>query len=205
MNPAEVALSLLQLDAIMMRPKQPFTWSSGQLSPIYCDMRRIMANPDVRQNIAAQFAQHIAHTYPQTTLIAGTATAGIPHAAWLADKLHLPMIYVRSQAKGHGTQSQIEGVLATGQPTIVVEDLLSTGSSALQAVEAINQAGGHVQAVVAIFSYGLKQATDAFAKKGVPFYALCTLDALLPVAQQHGVLTAEEVALLLQWRNARNA
>lgn len=194
----KLAQSLLSLQAITVRPERPFTWSSGIVSPIYCDMRRVMTSPAVRRSIVAQWTTTIERTVPNTEVIAGTATAGIPHAAWLAERLSLPMVYVRSKPKAHGTQSRIEGMLTPGANVVLVEDLISTGGSALQAVAALREAGAIVEVVVAIFSYGFARATEAFAQAGVRAVTLCDLDALLPVAIAHGVVTDPDT--LFAWK-----
>jgi orotate phosphoribosyltransferase len=149
----QIATDLLQIEAVALRPHQPFTWTSGLKSPIYCDNRLTMSYPNIRERIADGFAAIIKEQYPDAEVIAGTATAGIPHAAWVAQKLNLPMIYIRDKAKGHGKENLIEGLVKPGQKVVVIEDLISTGGSSLKAALAVNDAGAKALAVLAIFSY----------------------------------------------------
>ena len=153
----DIAESLLEIKAVSLRPNDPFTWTSGIQSPIYCDNRLTLSYPEIRRKIAAGLAEIITEKFPGTDLIAGTATAGIPHAAWVSELLNLPMCYVRSKAKGHGKGNQIEGNAASGQKVVVVEDLISTGGSVITAVEALREAGCNVLGVVSIFTYELEK------------------------------------------------
>lgn len=138
--PGRIAAYLLEIEAVALRPKQPFTWTSGIKSPIYCDNRLTMSYPEIREYIAESFAAVIREQYPDTEVIAGTATAGIPHAAWVAQKMNLPMAYIRDKAKGHGKENQIEGSIKPGQKVIVIEDLISTGGSSIKAFQAVKEA-----------------------------------------------------------------
>ncbi|WP_400163252.1 orotate phosphoribosyltransferase [Brevibacillus sp. TJ4] len=198
----EIAGSLLSIGAVHLRPDQPFTWTSGIKSPIYCDNRITMSYPAVRRQIASAFAQLIRERYPQAQVVAGTATAGIPHAAWVAELLDLPMIYVRDKAKGHGRQNQIEGALAAGQKVVVIEDLISTGGSSLKAAQAVQMEGGEVLGVVAIFSYQFPDAEQLFADAGIPCTTISQYTALLEAAREQGVITAEQEQLLSEWRKS---
>lgn len=198
---AEIASDLLQIKAVTLRPKDPFTWSSGMKSPIYCDNRITMSSPEIRNKIAEGFVAIIKKNYPDVQVIGGTSTAGIPHAAWVSQKLELPMIYIRDKAKGHGKENVIEGLLNSGQRVIVIEDLISTGGSSLKAAQAVNQAGGQVLAVVAIFTYELDRAADAFRESGIPLYTLSNYSALLQVAEQSGLVQEDELVLLKSWGN----
>lgn len=198
----EIASSLLEIGAVHLRPDQPFTWTSGIKSPIYCDNRITMSYPAVRRQIAEAFAKLIRETYPEAQVVAGTATAGIPHAAWVAELLDLPMIYVRDKAKGHGRQNQIEGALAAGQKVVVIEDLISTGGSSLKAAQAVQAEGGEVLGVVAIFSYQFPDAEALFADAGVPCTTISNYTALLEAAKEQGVISAEQETLLAEWRKA---
>lgn len=198
----EIASSLLEIGAVHLRPDQPFTWTSGIKSPIYCDNRITMSYPSVRRQIAQAFAALIRETYPDAQVVAGTATAGIPHAAWVAELLDLPMIYVRDKAKGHGRQNQIEGALAAGQKVVVIEDLISTGGSSLKAAQAVQAEGGEVLGVVAIFSYQFPDAEALFADAGVPCATISNFTALLEAAKEQGVISAEQETLLAEWRKA---
>lgn len=190
----------MKIEAVALRPQEPFTWTSGIKSPIYCDNRLTLSYPEIRSYIADAFAELIATEYPGTEVIAGTATAGIPHAAWVADKLNLPMAYIRDKAKGHGKQNQIEGIISPGQKVIVIEDLISTGGSSLKAAQAVQEAGGEPLAVLAIFSYELDRATNAFSEAGIPLQSLSNYSTLIDVALGQGKIAAEDVELLQSWR-----
>ncbi|MEI2394798.1 orotate phosphoribosyltransferase [Paenibacillus phytohabitans] len=196
----QVARYLLEIGAVALRPQEPFTWTSGIKSPIYCDNRLTLSFPVVRNYIAEAFAELIRSSYPDAEVIAGTATAGIPHAAWVADKLGLPMAYIRDKAKGHGKQNQIEGLIAPGQKVIVIEDLISTGGSSIKAAQAVQEAGGVPLAVLAIFSYELDRAVDAFAAADIPLQSLSNYSTLIDVALAQGTIADSDVALLQSWR-----
>ncbi|KAF6585732.1 orotate phosphoribosyltransferase [Paenibacillus polymyxa] len=198
--PEQIASHLLRIQAVALRPQQPFTWTSGIKSPIYCDNRLTMSYPEVRELIADSFAALIREQYPETEVIAGTATAGIPHAAWVAQKLNLPMAYVRDKAKGHGKENQIEGRISAGQKVMVIEDLISTGGSSIKAAQAVEQAGAQPLAVLAIFSYQLDKATQAFEEAGVKLQTLSNYTALMEVALREGTIQQEEMELLRSWR-----
>ncbi len=196
-----LADALLSIDAVSLRPHDPFTWSSGLAAPIYCDNRQTLAHPSVRERIAEGFAEAV-REYDGTSLtVAGTATAGIPHAAWLADRIEAPMAYVRDSAKGHGQGRRIEGARpGPGDEVVVVEDLISTGRSALNAAAAVRETGANVSAVLAIFSYGLDAAATAFREAGVPCHVLTTFPVLLDVARRQHSLSADAEALLNDWQ-----
>lgn len=196
----ELALSLLNINAVLLRPNQPFVWSSGWNSPIYCDNRLTLSHTELRKKIARTFAAHIKKTCPEVQVITGTATAGIPHAAWVADILDLPMAYVRSKAKSYGMGNQIEGGVKKGEKTIVIEDLISTGGSAISVVEALEFVGAVVPQVSSIFTYGFDVASKAFSDKGIELYTLTDYNTLIQVAQENGYVKADEVDLLNQWR-----
>ncbi|MEK3901695.1 MULTISPECIES: orotate phosphoribosyltransferase [unclassified Paenibacillus] len=196
----QVASHLLEIGAVALRPQEPFTWTSGIKSPIYCDNRLTMAFPAVRNYIAEAFAELIRTSYPDAEVIAGTATAGIPHAAWVADKLGLPMAYIRDKAKGHGKQNQIEGLITPGQKVVVIEDLISTGGSSIKAAQAVQEAGGLPLAVLAIFSYELDRAVQAFAAAELPLQSLSNYSTLINVALAQGKIAESDVALLQSWR-----
>ncbi|MFD1955162.1 orotate phosphoribosyltransferase [Paenibacillus thailandensis] len=198
--PSLIATKLLEIEAVALRPNDPFTWTSGLKSPIYCDNRLTMAYPEIRELIAEGFAAVIRENYPDAEVIAGTATAGIPHAAWVAQKLNLPMAYIRDKAKGHGKQNQIEGRIAPGQKVVVIEDLISTGGSSLKAALAVREAGAEVKAVVAIFTYQFEQAASAFAEAGIPLATLSNYTALIDEAVKLGKVASQDVAALQGWR-----
>ncbi|KWX86355.1 orotate phosphoribosyltransferase [Paenibacillus riograndensis] len=196
----QIARYLLKIGAVALRPQAPFTWTSGIKSPIYCDNRLTLSFPEVRGYIADAFVETIASTYPDAEVIAGTSTAGIPHAAWVADKLNLPMAYIRDKAKGHGKQNQIEGLISPGQKVIIIEDLISTGGSSIKAAQAVQEAGGVPLVVLAIFSYELDRATEAFAAAGVPLQTLSNYTTLIDVALGQGTIADTDVELLQSWR-----
>jgi len=176
-----------------------FTWVSGIKSPIYCDNRVTISFPEVRKTIASGFAEIIRNQYPQADVIAGTATAGIPHASWVAHELDKPMVYVRSAPKGHGKGNQIEGRMEAGSKVVLIEDLLSTGGSSLSAVEALQDAGAEVVAVLAIFSYQFKEVAEKFGAAGVPFHTLTHYGVLLPLAAERGYVPTDELEALKAW------
>lgn len=196
----EIAGHLLRIGAVVLRPGDPFTWASGLRSPIYCDNRLTIAFPEVRSRIASGFETLLRASGIHPDVVVGTATAGIPHAAWLADRMNLPMAYVRSAAKAHGKGNQIEGRIEPGQRTVIVEDLVSTGGSSRGVVEAVRQAGASVEAVVAIFSYGLPEADATYAEIGVPLLTLSRFDVLLDVAVREGRFGSDQLDSLRAWR-----
>ncbi len=195
-----IAADLLEIGAVLLRPAEPFTWASGLRAPVYCDNRLVMGHVTVRRRVTTGLAALIAGAGWPADGIAGTATAGIPHAAWLAERMELPMTYVRSGAKGHGRENRIEGGLEEGQRVVVVEDLVSTGGSALDAVEALRGAGAEVAGVAALFSYGLPAAEERFAAAGVPLRTLTTFEALLDVAARQQRLDEGALHLLRTWQ-----
>lgn len=196
----EIATHLLEIGAVSLQPNEPFTWSSGLKSPIYCDNRLTLAYPNVRSAIADGLTALIRAHFSDAEAIAGTATAGIPHAAWVSERLNLPMCYVRSQAKGHGKGKQIEGKVEKGQKVVVVEDLISTGGSSLNAVRALREEGCQVLGVVAIFTYGLEKGKQAFAENNVEVHTLTDYDTLIEIAVELGVVTEQDLATLRKWR-----
>lgn len=190
----------MEIGAVKLtRPDALFTWVSGIRSPIYCDNRLIISHPEIRSAVADAFAERIRSEYPDAEIIAGTATAGIPHAAWVAERLHLPMVYVRSSSKDHGTKKQIEGEMKPGANVVLIEDLLSTGKSSVAAVNALQHEGAKVQACLAIFSYGFDAVAQAFANTGVPFASLTNYEELLAYALDRGLLDEDTKTLLAAW------
>lgn len=195
-----IARMLLQIGAVTLRPKEPFTWTSGILSPIYCDNRLTISYPFVRDTLAEGFKRLITERFGSVDVLAGTATAGIPHAAFAAQKMALPMAYVRDKAKGHGKENQIEGMIRPEARVIVVEDTISTGGSALKAAEAVRRAGAKVCGVVAIFHYEFPQAVQAFVAQGIPCYTLTRYESLIQVARQEGYIAEQDLSLLQEWK-----
>ena len=196
-----IAKALLEIEAVSLQPNNPFTWSSGLLSPIYCDNRLTLSYPKVRKEIAQGLANMVKEKYPDAEVIAGTATAGIPHAAWVSDVLDLPMVYVRGSAKGHGKGNVIEGKVDDGQKVVVIEDLVSTGGSAIDAVKQLQSAGANVLGVAAIFTYGMKKGAEQFAAERIAWDTLTNFDELLTSAVETGMIEEREVQSLLHWRD----
>lgn len=196
----EIAEQLLDIKAVFLQPNAPFTWSSGLKSPIYCDNRLTLSYPKVRKNIAAGLAELIKKNFPETEVVAGTATAGIPHAAWVSDILDLPMAYVRSKAKAHGKGNQIEGKVEKGQKVVVVEDLISTGGSVITAVNSLREAGCEVLGVVAIFTYELPKGKELLGEAEIKAYSLTDYTSLLDVAQKKGYIEEGDLTSLNAWK-----
>ncbi len=197
-----VASQLLQIKAIKLQPANPFTWASGWKSPIYCDNRKTLSFPVVRDYMKQQFAAKISEMYPDVDVIAGVATGAIAQGALVADLLKKPFVYIRSAPKGHGLENLIEGNLEAGQKVVIIEDLISTGGSSLKAVEAVRAAGGEVLGMLAIFSYGFQVAVDNFAEAGVKLDTLSSYQTLLKVAVDNGHVTSEDMETLNDWRKA---
>ena len=195
-----IAAHLLEIGAVFLRPNDPFTWSSGLKSPIYCDNRLTLSYPAVRKEIAQGLSQLIKTHFKEVDVIAGTATAGIPHAAWVSDLLDLPMCYVRSKAKGHGKGNQIEGKITEGQKVVIVEDLISTGGSAIMAALALREAGCEVLGVVSIFTYGLEAGVTKLADANIKAYALSDYPSLVEVALEKNVISNDDFDKLESWR-----
>ena len=200
----KLAKELLAIEAVALRPNDYFTWTSGIKSPIYCDNRITMSYPSIRREIAVGMVEVIKEKYPAVEVIAGTATAGIPHAAWVSELLDLPMIYVRDSAKKHGKTNQIEGRVLEGQKVVIIEDLISTGLSSLKVAKALREAGAEVLGVVAIFSYELKKAQDAFEEVGVEYITLTNYPVLVEEAVAIDYIHQDDVEKLLEWRNELN-
>ena len=192
MNNREVSIAnhLLQIKAIKLQPTSPFTWASGWKSPIYCDNRKTLSFPKVRDYIKEQFAEIVREKYTDADVIAGVATGAIAVGALVADLLNKPFIYIRSAPKGHGLENMIEGVLEEGQKVVIIEDLISTGGSSLKAVEAVRERGGVVLGMLAIFSYGFQTAEDNFKTAGVDVETLSNYNTLLQVALDNGIVRA---------------
>lgn len=199
-NEKAVAEKLLQVAAVKLSPEKPFTWASGWKSPIYCDNRKVLSFPFVRDFIKSELCNVIFEHFPQGEVLAGVATAGIPWGAMAADQLKLPYIYVRPKPKEHGLGNQIEGSLQEGSKVLVIEDLISTGKSSLQVVEVLRQAGAEVVGMVSIFNYGFAVAEEAFAKAGVSFRSLTNYQTLIQLAVEKKLVNADTEEMLMQWR-----
>lgn len=195
-----VAEKLLQINAIRLNLQTPFTWASGWKSPIYCDNRRIFSFPFIRDFIKSELSNMVFEVFPDAGMIAGVATAGIPHGVLVADQLKLPFIYVRASAKGHGLGNRIEGVLEPGQKTVVIEDLISTGGSSLEACKALREAGLEIIGLVSVFTYGFPLAAKAFEDAGIPVRSLSNYAALTSVALEQGMISPDQMETLTAWR-----
>ena len=196
-----IAKDLLSIGAVFFRPDEPFTWASGIKSPVYCDNRLTLTAPAVRNDVENGLAMLIREYYPETEVLMGTSTAGIAHAAITAHLLDLPMGYVRSGAKDHGRQNQIEGKLEAGQKVVVVEDLISTGGSVLEVVNVLREAGADVLGIVSIFTYGMKKGLERLAAANVVNHSLTDFDTIASVAAEEGYIRPEDVARLIKFRN----
>lgn len=194
----DIALQLLQINAIKLSPQNPFTWASGIKSPIYCDNRIVLSHPDVRKLVIKSFSE-LAATYENIDAISGVATAGIAHGALLAQDLDLPFSYVRSKPKGHGRQNMIEGLVAKGQRVLVIEDLISTGGSSLVAVDTLREAGAEVAGVLAIFQYNFDAAAKRFAEADCAFKTLTDYRTLISAAKAKNMFSSSDINLLEQW------
>lgn len=190
----------MQIKALQINLQQPYTWASGWKSPVYCDNRKVLSYPYVRDFVKSELANMVLEKYPDADVIAGVATAGIPHGTMAADLLKLPFIYVRSKPKEHGMGNQIEGVLQPGQKVVVIEDLVSTGKSSLEAVEAIRKAGGDVVGMCALFTYGFDAASQAMEAAGVPLHTISNYSALMEVAEEQALISSEQKQSLEEWR-----
>ncbi len=199
-NEKAVAEKLLQVNAIKLNPAQPFTWASGWKSPIYCDNRKVLSFPYIREFIKSEMCNMVFEKFPDADMLAGVATAGIAWGAMAADQLKLPYIYVRPKPKEHGLGNQIEGFYEKGQRVVVVEDLISTGKSSLQVVEVLLKEGLAVEGMVSIFTYNFDVATQAFADAGVPYYSLTNYPSLIESAIEKGSVSAADQETLLNWR-----
>lgn len=196
-----IAKDLLSIKAVFFRPEEPFTWASGIKSPVYCDNRLTLTAPQVRCDVENGLAKLIKENYPDAEVLMGTSTAGIAHAAITAHILNMPMGYVRSGAKDHGRQNQIEGKLEKGQKVVVVEDLISTGGSVIEVVNVLREAGAEVLGVVSIFTYGMKKGLTRLAEANVKNISLTNFDVIAEVAAEEGYIKEEDIARLIAFRN----
>ncbi|TDQ42357.1 orotate phosphoribosyltransferase [Aureibacillus halotolerans] len=194
----DVANALLDIGAVAIQPKAPFTWSSGLKSPIYCDNRLLISYPTIRRSIASKLKASIVEAFGDVDVVAGTATAGIPHAAWVSELLDCPMVYVRGKAKAHGTGSLIEGVIQKGQKVVVIEDLLSTGRSAISAVAALREEGAEVVGIASIFTYQMQECERQLQTANTKAISLSSISALLELAKERG-LEEKEAEAVLAW------
>ena len=191
---------LLQIKAIKLNPAKPFTWASGLKSPIYCDNRITLSYPKIRTHIRQEFVRLILEKYEKPDLIVGVATGGIAQGALVAQELGLPFAYVRSEKKSHGLTNMIEGVVETGQSVVVIEDLISTGGSSLKAVEALRERGATVKGMMAIFTYGMKAASESFSKSDCELTTLTDFETLLQQAAEENYINEDELRSLMEWK-----
>ena len=198
----ELAASLMDIKAVLLRPCEPFTWASGWHSPIYCDNRKILSYPSLRKKVAGWIAEEVSRLYPEAEVVAGVATGAIAVGVLAADRLEKPFIYVRPKPKDHGTGSQIEGLSPEGKKVVVVEDLISTGMSSLAAVKALRDAGAQVLGMVAIFTYGFDLAAERFEEESVKLTTISNYDALIEMAARNGYIKESESGVLQQWRKS---
>lgn len=201
----EIAHAMLKVGAVELNPTELFTWASGIKSPIYCDTRLTISDPVIRKQLANGLASLIKDNFSTTEIVAGTATAGIPHAAWVSDILDLPMVYVRSKAKEHGRGNQIEGKYVAGQKVVVVEDIVSTGGSSITAVEALRAAGCEVLGVVCVYTYNLPRAEQAFEEAGIQYVSLTNFDYLIEAANESGAIQEGDIPFLKDWHGKLKA
>ena len=197
----QIAKDLLKIQAVFFRPDQPFTWASGIKSPVYCDNRLTLTDVEVRTDVEEGLARLIREHYPEVEVLMGTSTAGIAHAAITGHLMGLPMGYVRSGAKDHGRQNQIEGKLLPGQKVVVVEDLISTGGSVLEVVQVLRQAGAEVLGIVSIFTYGMQKGLDRLAAAKVKNVSLTNFDVIAQVAAEDGYIDSADITRLIAFRN----
>ena len=199
-NEKAIAEKLLQINAIKLSPQQPFTWASGWKSPIYCDNRRVLSFPFVRDFIKSEMCNVVFDQFPNADILAGVATAGIPWGAMVADQLKLPFIYVRPKPKEHGLGNQIEGFFEKGKKVLLIEDLISTGKSSLEVAQVLREAEVEVVGMVSIFTYGFDVATTAFKNAAIEYRSLTNYPTLIDLAVERGIVTSEEQNTLLNWR-----
>lgn len=197
----EIAKCLLSIEAIFLRPEEPFTWASGIKSPIYCDNRLTLTAPEVRTKVENGLAELVKKNYPEVEVLMGTSTAGIAHAAITADKLNLPMGYVRASSKDHGRQNKIEGKLEKGQKVVVIEDLISTGGSVIDVVDALREAGAEVLGIASLFTYNMEKSKKKLEEANVKNVSLSNFDVMVEVAAEEGYIKEEDIQRLIAFRN----
>ena len=197
----EIAKNLLSIEAIFLRPEEPFIWASGIKSPIYCDNRLTLTAPEVRTKVENGLAELVKEYYPEVEVLMGTSTAGIAHAAITADKLNLPMGYVRTSSKDHGRQNKIEGKLEKGQKVVVIEDLISTGGSVIDVVDALREAGAEVLGIASLFTYNMEKSKKRLKEAKVKNVSLSNFDVMVEVAAEEGYIKEEDIQRLIAFRN----
>lgn len=195
------AEKLLQIKALQLNPANPYTWASGWRSPVYCDNRKVLSYPHVRDFVKSELANMVMEKFPDAEVIAGVATAGIAHGVMAADLLKLPFVYVRAEAKKHGMGNQVEGVMSAGQKVVVIEDLISTGKSSLQVVDVLKNMGAEVLGMCGLFTYGFPVADEAFQNAGIPLYTISNYAALMELAEEKALISSAEKETLSAWRS----
>ncbi len=195
----QIAKLLLQINAIKLKPKNPFTWSSGKKSPIYCDNRLTLSYPEVRKIIQEKLIALAKKEFKEANLIAGVATAGIPHGILMANKMDLPFIYVRSSEKTHGRENKIEGEIRENKKTLIVEDLISTGKSSLQVAEALKNVGCQIVGIISIFNYNFLETEERLIKKNIKYSSLCNFQELIKAAEEENYISKKELELITNW------
>lgn len=200
-----IAEKLLQIKAVKLNPQQPFIWASGWKSPIYCDNRKILSYPHIRDFVKSELSNLVFTEFPDADVVAGVATAGIPHGALVADQLKMPFIYVRPKPKEHGMGNQIEGELQPGKKVVVIEDLISTGKSSMEAIDALRTAGAEVVGLCSVFNYGFAVAKELFEKERIPMHSLSNYNALLEVALEQKLIESDQMEILQEWRENPSA
>ncbi len=200
----ELAKKLLEIKAVKLNVENPFTWTSGTISPIYCDNRMVLSYPEIRTFVKNALAEIIQDKFPNTEVVAGVATAGIAHAALVSDVLNLPNCYVRPEPKKHGMKNQIEGNLPKGSKVILVEDLIATGKSSFQSIQAVREAGSEVIGLVALFTYGFPDAKESFDKENIPTYTISNFETLCTVAVEENLLDKNNLEKVIEFAKNRD-
>ncbi|MDR1467649.1 MAG: orotate phosphoribosyltransferase [Oscillospiraceae bacterium] len=201
MEKKKLAEDLLNIGAIFLRPQEPFTWASGIKSPIYCDNRVVLSFPQIRDNIEKRLSENVKKFFPKCEMLAGTSTAGIAHAAFVAQNLNLPMVYVRSSEKDHGRKNFIEGKISPGQNTVVIEDLISTAGSAIKVVKILREAKVNVLGIISIFTYNMKEGISALENEKIKNFSLLSYDDLLEIAIEKGIVSKSDIKKLQVFKN----
>lgn len=202
MNEKNIARLLMDIKAVLLRPKKPFKYVSGALGPIYCDGRLLISYPKERSKIIGAMTEIIKAKNLNFDTVAGIATSGIPHAAWLSDKTNKPMVYIRKAGKGHGTQKLVEGKLEKGQKVLLIEDVVNSGKSSLAGVQALREAGAVVEDCIAIFSYDSEKSKKGFSERKCNLRALTSMPVLIDAAKEGGYVSSQEYEMLMDWRNS---
>ncbi len=197
----QIAKLLLQINAIKLKPKNPFTWSSGKKSPIYCDNRLTLSYPDIRKKIQEKLIVLAKKEFKEANLIAGVATAGIPHGVLMANKMNLPFIYVRSSEKKHGRENKIEGEIGKNKKILIVEDLISTGKSSIQVADTLKNVGCEIVGIISIFNYNFLETEERLIQERIKYSSLCNFEELIKVAEQESYISKKEIEIITNWHS----